>query len=246
MDKGMYISMTGAAQNMAAQTIHANNLANANTTGFRADLAQARSMQLFGEGHPSRVYAMTENPAASFQYGPLQETGNDLDVAVKGEGWIAVLAEDGTEAYTRAGELQVSSFGELTTGNGLPVLGNAGPIVVPPYQKIEVGIDGTLSVVEQGQGPESMTNLDRVKLVNPDVRDLEKGADGLFRRQDGAAEIPDGAVQLISGFVEGSNVNVVGAMVDMIALSRNYELNIKMIQTAEENSEMSARLLQVR
>lgn len=244
MDKALYIGMSGASQMMRAQTVHANNLANVSTTGFRADLAQSRAMQVFGEGMPSRVYAMTENPGTDFQPGPLNQTGNSLDVAVKGEGWLAVLAEDGSEAYTRAGDLQVSPFGELQTGSGLPVLGNNGPVVLPPYEQLEIGTDGTLSLREIGQGPEVLAQLDRLKLVNPDNADLVKGTDGLLRRQDGAVEPADGEVQVVSGYLEGSNVDAVSAMVDMISLSRQYEMNIKMMQTAQQNSEASARLLQ--
>ncbi len=245
MDKALYIGVSGATQNMRAQTIHAHNLANASTTGFRADLAQARSMQVYGEGMPTRVYSMTENPATDFSQGPIQQTGHDLDVAVRGEGWIAVMTEDGNEAFTRAGDLQVNTFGELVSGRGLPVMGNNGPIVLPPYEKLEIGSDGTLSVRELGQGPEVLAALDRIKLVNPANADLVKGEDGLMRRRDGLIEAPDAAVQLVSGYLEGSNVNVVDAMVEMISLTRNYEMNIKLMQTAQQNSESSARLLQI-
>ena len=188
---------------------------------------------------------MTESSGSDFGYGPLQQTDNDLDVAVKGEGWIAVLAADGSEAYTRAGDLQISQFGELLTGSGLPVLGNSGPIAVPPLEKMEIGSDGTLSVRELGQGAEVLAVLDRIKLVNPDTQELVKGADGLFRRRDGEAEIADAGVQIVAGYLEGSNVNIVDAMVGMIALTRSYEMNIKMMQTAQQNSEASARLLQI-
>jgi len=245
MDKALYIGMSGAAQNMRAQTIHAHNLANASTTGFRADLAQARSMQVYGEGMPTRVYSMTENPGTDFSQGPIQQTGHDLDVAVRGQGWITVMTEDGNEAYTRAGDLQINTFGELISGRGLPVMGNNGPIVLPPHEKLEIGNDGTISVRELGQGPEVLAALDRIKLVNPANADLVKGEDGLMRRRDGLIEAPDAAVQLVSGYLEGSNVNVVDAMVEMISLTRNYEMNIKLMQTAQQNSETSARLLQI-
>jgi len=245
MDKALYIGMSGASQMMRAQTVHANNLANVSTTGFRADLAQSRAMQVFGEGMPSRVYAMTENPGTDLRSGPLDQTGNDLDVAIRGEGWLAVLAGDGSEAYTRAGDLRINTFGELLTGSGLPVLGNNGPVVLPPHEKLEIGSDGTISVREIGQGPEVLASLDRLKLVNPEDAALVKGADGLMRRQDGAVEPPDGQVRVVSGYLEGSNVNAVSAMADMISLSRQYEMNVRMMQTAQENSEASARLLQM-
>jgi flagellar basal-body rod protein FlgF len=174
------------------------------------------------------------------------ETGNELDVAIAGEGFIAVQTPDGGEAYTRAGDFQLSAFGELLTGGGLPVLGNGGPIAIPPNQKIEIGADGTISVREQGQGAETITAFERIKLVNPDVSQMSKGLDGLIRMNDESFAEPAAEVRLQSGFLEASNVNVVDSMVEMISLTRNYELNIKMIKTTEENSETSARLLQVR
>lgn len=245
MDKALYISMTGASQTMRAQTIHAHNLANASTTGFRADLAQARSMPMYGPGMATRAYSMTENPGTDFSPGNLQSTGNALDVAVRGEGWIAVQAGDGSEAYTRAGDLHVDLFGQLLTGNGLPVLGNNGPIVLPEFDTLELGDDGTVSIRELGQGADVLAVLDRIKLVNPELGDLVKGADGLLRRRDGLESEADGTIQVVAGYLESSNVNVVEAMVEMISLARSYEMNVKFMQTAQENSEASARLLQI-
>jgi len=245
MDKSLYISMTGASQTMRAQAIHANNLANAGTTGFQADLAQARSMAVYGSGMPSRVYSMTENPGTDFTRGSLQQTGNTLDMAVRGEGYFAVQAPDGSEAYTRAGDLELTVFGELVTGNGLPVLGNNGPVVLPPFETVEFGEDGTVSVRELGQGAEILAAIDRIKLVNPQPGELIKGADGLLRRTDGGDSVADVQVQLVSGYLESSNVNVVDSMVEMINLTRSYEMNVKFMQTVQENSETSARLLQI-
>lgn len=246
MDKAMYIGMTGASNTMAAQTVHANNLANASTTGFRANLANAQAKPLEGTGFDTRVFNTIQASPTDFAHGTLMETGNELDVAIAGEGFIAVQTPDGGEAYTRAGDFQLSAFGELLTGGGLPVLGNAGPIAIPPNQKIEIGADGTITVREQGQGAESITAFERIKLVNPDVTQMVKGLDGLIRMNDGAFAEPAAEVRLQSGFLEASNVNVVDSMVEMISLTRNYELNIKMIKSTEENSETSARLLQVR
>ena len=245
MDEAIYISMTGASQTMRAQTIHAHNMANAGTTGFRADLEQARSMPAFGPGMPSRVFSMAENPASDFTLGALQETGNQLDVAVQGEGWIAVQAPDGSEAYTRAGDMAVSPFGELLTGSGLPVLGNNGPVALPPYESVSIGSDGTVSIRELGQGAEVLAAIDRIKLVDPGNEQLVKGGDGLFRRADGDESVADAAVTLVSGYLESSNVNVVDAMVEMISQTRNYEMNVKLMQTVQQNSEASARLLQI-
>lgn len=245
MDRALYISMTGASQTMRAQTIHAHNLANASTTGFRADLAQARSMPMYGPGMATRAYSMTENPGTDFSPGNLQSTGNPLDIAVRGEGWIAVQAGDGSEAYTRAGDLHVDLFGQLLTGSGLPVLGNNGPIVLPEFDTLELGDDGTVSIRELGQGAEVLALLDRIKLVNPEPGELVKGADGLLRRADGLESEADGTIQMVSGYLESSNVNVVEAMVEMISLARSYEMNVKFMQTAQQNSEASARLLQI-
>ena len=245
MDKALYVGMNAASQNMLAQAVNANNLANASTTGFRSDFSQALALQVQGDGYLSRAYNQSETPASDFAQGPLRQTGNDMDIAIQGEGWISVVARDGSEAYTRAGELTLSPLGELMTADGLPVLGNAGPIALPPFEKLEIGNDGTLSIRELGQGPQVMSVLDRIKLVNPNTQDLVKGADGLFRRRDGAEEIADGNVRVAAGYLEGSNVNVVDAMVEMIALTRNYELNIKLMQTAERNSEAAATLLRI-
>jgi len=246
MDKAMYIGMTGASNTMAAQTVHANNLANASTPGFRGNLANAQAKPLEGTGLDTRVFNTIEASPTDFSQGPLMETGNELDVAIAGEGFIAVQTPDGGEAYTRAGDFQLSAFGELLTGGGLPVLGNGGPIAIPPNQKIEIGSDGTISVREQGQGAESITAFDRIKLVNPDVSQMTKGLDGLIRMSDESFAAPAAEVRLQAGFLESSNVNVVDSMVEMISLTRNYELNIKLIKSVEENSETSARLLQVR
>ena len=189
MDKSLYISMTGASQNAMAQRAHANNLANLTTTGFRRDFEQARSMPVFGDGYATRAYAMTERPGTDMSAGVMQETGRELDVAVQGEGWIAVQAADGTEAYTRAGSLNIDAFGVLRTSSGLPVLGNGGPIAIPPAQKVEIGSDGTISIRALGEGPAVMAEVDRLKLVNPDPTTLEKGADGLMRTKDGQPQV---------------------------------------------------------
>lgn len=246
MDKALYIGMTGASQAMQAQTVQANNLANASTTGFRADLLQATFEEDDSAALDSRVYNRLMENGTDFTQGALLQTDNELDIAIAGDGFIAVQSPDGSEAYTRAGDFQINAFGELLTGSGLPVLGNAGPIAIPPNQKIEIGSDGTISVLEQGQGAEAITAFERIKLVNPQFDELTKGDDGLIRIRDGGEALADANVRVQSGFLEASNVNVVEAMVGMISLTRNYELNIKMMKTVEENSEVSARLLQVR
>ena len=245
MDKMLYVAMTVAQNNTLGLRAHANNLANVSTSGFRRDFEQARSMPLFGETFPARVFAMSERPGTDFRPGSLQETGRDLDVAVGGKGWIAVQAPDGSEAYVRTASLNIDALGMLRTGNGLPVMGNAGPIAVPPEQKVEIGQDGTISIRALGENPNVLAEVDRIKLVNPDPRSLEKGSDGLIRVK-GQPEIEaDATVQITSGFLEASNVNAVEEMTAILSLSRQFELSVKMMRTAEDNSSAMARVLQI-
>ncbi len=244
MDKMLYVAMTGASQNTLAQRAHANNLANISTSGFRRDYEQARSMQVFGETFPSRVYAMSERPATDFTPGALQETGRDLDVAVEGNGWIAVQAPDGSEAYVRTGSLQIDALGMLRTSDGRPVLGNSGPIAVPPDEKIEIGQDGTISIRALGEAPNVVAQVDRIKLVNPDPKQMEKRTDGLIHHKGPPAEA-DANVRVTSGFLEASNVNAVTEMTSILSLSRQFELQVKMMRTAEDDAASVARVLQI-
>jgi flagellar basal-body rod protein FlgF len=241
----LYVAMTGASQNALAQKAHANNLANISTTGFKRDLEQARSMPVFGDSFASRAYAMTERPATDFSGGSLQETGRDLDVAVGGNGFIAVQTPDGGEAYVRTASMNVDALGVLRAGNGLPVMGNGGPIAVPPDEKIEIGMDGTISIRGLGQAPNVMAQVDRIKLVNPDVKTLTKGLDGLIHTTNGQPAPADAAVRVESGFLEASNVNAVEEMTAVLSLSKQFELHIKMMSTAKEDDEAMARVLQI-
>ncbi len=244
MDKALYIAMTAAKNNVLSQAIRANNMANVNTTGFRSDFEQVRSMGVYyGEGSPTRAYAMTENPGVNLKEGPLIQTGRDLDVAIKGKGYIAVQAPDGREAYTRVGSLSIASLGVVRTGNNLPVMGNAGPMALPEFQKLEIAQDGVISIVIKGESPDALTQVDQIKLVNPERDQLKKGKDGLLYAQ-GDVEI-DADVRMISGFLEGSNVNAIEEMTKIMTLARQYEMSIKMMKTTEENSQASARLLQI-
>ena len=245
MDKMLYVSMTGAHNNSLAQSAHANNLANISTNGFRRDFEQARSMQVFGDTLPARVYAMTERPGTDFTPGSMQETGRDLDVAIGGRGWLAVQAADGSEAYVRTASLNIDALGVLRTGNGLPVMGNGGPIAVPPEQKIEIGKDGTISIRALGEGPSVLAEVDRLKLVNPDLKQMEKGTDGLIRFKGVGPVQADATVQVTSGFLESSNVNAVEEMTAILSLSRQFELQVKMMRTAEDNAAAVARVLQI-
>lgn len=244
MDKLLYVAMSGASENAIAQKAHANNLANVSTNGFQRDLQQARSMPVFGEVMPSRAYAMSERPGTDFSDGPMVDTGRDLDIAVKGGGWIAVQTPDGGEAYTRSASMNIDALGVLRTGNGLPVLGNGGPIAVPPQEQIEVGADGTISIRSMGEGPRVMAQIDRIKLVKPDMSNMEKGPDGLIHTKDGKPAGADADVQVESGFQQASNVNAVEEMTEVLALSRQFELHIKMMKTAEDDDAASARVLQ--
>lgn len=244
MDKMLYIAMSGAKQNMHALSVTANNLANAKTTGFKADLAQARSMQAFGEGLPSRVFSMTERSSQNFDTGSLLTTGRDLDVAIQGEGWLAVQSQDGSEAYTRNGHLRLTENGTLETNSGELVLGDNGPInLTLPVANIHISKDGTIMVQPEGAASNIQEEVARLKLVNPDGRILNKGSDGLFRRKDGGQEQPDINVRVQGGALESSNVNPVNEMTDMIALQRQFEMQLKLMKTAEENDASSASLL---
>lgn len=246
MDKALYVAMTGAKNNMLAQSVAANNLANVGTTGFRADFTQARSMPVYyGSGQPTRAYALTEVPATNLAQGAMIQTGRELDIAVEGAGFIAVQAPDGTEAYTRVGSMFVDNFGLLRTGSGLPVMGNGGPVAIPAAEKIEVAIDGTITALPLGLAADGIVVVDRIKLVNPAEEDVYKSEDGLFRVRNAEGEVPaDAQVRVIAGFLEGSNVNAVKELTGMLELARQYEMQVKIMQTAKEHSESSARLLQ--
>jgi flagellar basal-body rod protein FlgF len=237
--------MSGAKETLMAQGTNSSNLANANTTGFLADLQQFRSMPVFGDGYPTRVYALSERPSVDFKSGSIIQTGNELDVALNGKGWITVQAPDGSEAYTRRGDLTLDANGQLTTGNGLPVIGNGGPIAIPPAEKIEIAPDGTISIRPLGQSSKELAIIDQILLVNPQDSDMEKGSDGLMRLKDGVTAEPDTALQLVSGALESSNVNVVDCMVDMIELSRRFDIQVKMMKSAEEMEQSSTSILRL-
>lgn len=246
MDRMLYVAMTGAKQNMLAQAINANNLANISTTGFRADLAAARSMPVFGgSGHPTRVYSMTEKPGIDFKQGSMSTTGRELDVAISGNGFLTVQSKDGNEAYTRAGDLKTDSAGVLQTGAGHVVLGENGPITIPEAAKIDIGADGTISITQIGDGGAGATVVERLKLVNPNVKDLKRTEDGLFVLKNGDNAEQDDNVRVVSGTVETSNVNAASALVNMIELGRQFEMQIKMLKAAEENNAQAAQMLKL-
>ncbi len=242
MDRMLYVAMSGANQTQVAQTINNHNLANVNTTGFRADLEAMRAMPLFGPGFPTRVYAMAERPGVDLSAGTVTATGRELDIAVNGDGWIAVQAPDGTEAYTRAGDLRVTTAGQLVTGAGHAVMGTGGPIAIPPSEKIEIGGDGTITLRPLGQSAATLATADQIKLVNPPKETLEKGSDGLFRLKDGGLAPADPNVRIQTGSLESSNVSAVDAMVTMITLARQYEMQVRMMRVAEDNDAAAAEI----
>ena len=246
MDKLLYVAMSGAKENMNAISVRANNLANANTVGFKADLEQARAMQAFGDGLPTRVFSLTEMPSQNFDSGELKITQNELDVAIKGDGWLAIEDKDGNEAYSRAGSLKINELGILQTIAGQNVLGEGGPIELPqPLRKIEIAQDGTVFVLPRGAPANAMVEVGRIKMVKPEHQDMFKGNDGLFRRKDNQIADLDPSVQLISGALEGSNVNAVAEMTYMINLQRQYELQVKMMKTAEDMDRQHNQILRI-
>ncbi|HFD79960.1 MAG TPA: flagellar basal body rod protein FlgF [Gammaproteobacteria bacterium] len=245
MDGVLYVLGSGGKQLMQAQAVNTNNLANANTTGFQADFARFSSQTLTGPGFDSRVFTIPREAGVSFEKGTIQPTGRPLDVAVNGDGWIAVQAPDGGEAYTRAGNLRVNINGQLLTGAGHPVMGEAGPIVIPEHEKLEIGSDGTISIRPIGQQPNTMAEVGRIKLVSPDHRELVKGADGLLRMRDNQPLEASNEVTLMGGALESSNVSTVGALVNMIDIARRFELSVKIMDTAKKMDERTTQVMKI-
>ena len=246
MDRLIYTAMTGANHTINQQATVAHNLANAATTGYRAENNAFRAVPVFGDGLPTRAFVVDSTIGADFTPGTLQTTGRDLDVAIKGSGWIAVQLDNGEEAYTRNGSLQVSPNGILLTQNGLKVKGDRGIITIPPETRITVGVDGTVSSVPITPQPNTVASVGRIKLVNPPEDSLVKGADGLFRLKDGGEAQIDARVRLVDGTLEGSNVNVVHEMVSMIALARQFDMQMKMLESAERNAQQASEIMVVR
>jgi len=239
MDRMIYLSMAGAKTNMAQQDVLSNNLANVNTTGFRAQLHAVRAVPVRGDGASTRVYSLETTVGYDAKPGPLTVTGRSLDVAAQGNAWLSVQALDGTEAYTRFGAFMVDAQGTLVTANGRQVMGDGGPITVPTDSEVSIGSDGTVSA--KGVNGRS-TAVGRLKLVIPEGP-LTRGDDGLFRAPDGA-DLPASAVARVQeGALEGSNVNPIETMVQMIAAARQYETQTKMMQTAEQNEKTASQLL---
>ena len=245
MDEMIYIAMTGAKQTEVAQSINSNNLANLSTTGFRADLHAFSSVPVEGPGVDTRVNAVTDSYGTDLSAGAMQSTGRAEDVAITGEGYFAVQAADGTEAYTRRGDFRIEPGGLLMNGAGQLVIGDGGPVAVPPNSSLSIGNDGTISVVPLGQGAETVSIVDRIRLVKPDESQLTKGADGLLRLPDGEEAVADATVSVQSGILESSNVNVARTLVNMIELARQYEMQVNVIKSAEENADSAAQMMRL-
>ncbi|PKF62766.1 flagellar biosynthesis protein FlgF [Psychromonas sp. psych-6C06] len=247
MDKFLYISMSGAKENMNALAIHSNNLANANKTGFKASFEQARSMQVYGQGQPTRVFALTEEPGQNFESGIMQTTGRDLDISIQGDGWFVVESELGGEGMSRSGGLNINNDGMLVDSNGSQVLDIQGiPIYIQlPVEKFNIRQDGMVEVRPEGAPAEAMEEIAQIKLVNPDVKGLMRGEDGLFRQIDGQDPEWDRTVRVQSGTLEASNVNLSSELTSLINLQRHFEMQIKMMKNAEEIDKSSETLLRV-
>jgi flagellar basal-body rod protein FlgF len=243
MDRALYVAMTGAKQIMQAQAVNNHNIANLSTIGFRADSVAFGSEPIYGPGYATRVNAVAGDDGTDFSSGTMETTGRNLDVAINDKGFIAVRGADGQEAYTRAGDLRISPLGAVTTASGLPVLTAQGPLVIPPSTMVDIGSDGTVSVVPQGSAPFAVTQVDRIKLVNPPLASLQKGADGLFRLKSGGKAKADDTVSITSGVLESSNVNAAQSLISMIELQRLYEFQIKSINATDTNEQSAERLM---
>ena len=245
MDRLIYTAMSGAKQAFLQQAGVAQNLANVATVGYRAMEHRFRAAQVLGAGAPTRAFAVDASLANVFEQGPLTVTGRPLDVAVNGAGWIAVQGADGREAYTRAGNLRTDANGVLLTSSGFNVLGEGGPISLPPDNNITIAPDGTVSSIPRiGAGAiNNASAVGRIKLVNPPENDLVRGDDGLFRTRSGDEAVSDENVKLVPEALEGSNVNTVDAMVRMISLARQFEMQMKAISSAEANDRAATQVI---
>jgi flagellar basal-body rod protein FlgF len=247
MDRLIYTAMTGAGHTLSRQAAVAHNLANVSTTGYRAEEHRARAVQVNPQADPrtlkTRAFAADASTYSDLTPGTMQYTGRTLDVAVQGNGWIAVTTADGSEAYTRAGSLELSVNGVLQTRNGLPVAADGGQLSIPPESKVSIGKDGIVSIVPESGAQNNVSTIGRIKLVDPPAGDMERGADGLFRMKDRSAAPVAEQVALAEGYLEGSNVNAVDQMVAMISLARQFELQMKMVSTADQNDRAATQIL---
>ncbi|MEA5098371.1 MAG: flagellar basal-body rod protein FlgF [Burkholderiaceae bacterium] len=243
MDRMIYTAMTGAKHVLEQQATTSHNLANATTTGFRTQLDTFRAVPVVSEGLPTRAFVVDSTVGTDFTPGVIKQTGRDLDVAVDGKGWIALELENGTEAYTRSGNLKLSENGVLQTQGGITVLGDGGPISIPPDVNVAIAKDGTVSAIDSTTTPAAVSIVGRIKLVNPEEKNLVRGDDGLFRTKDGTVPDADAGVNVVGAALEGSNVNVADTMVNMITLARQFEMHMNLLKNAESNATKASQIL---
>jgi len=245
MDRLVNTALTAMRGAMSRQATIANNLANANTTGFRAEIANASTLWINGQTYNSRAQSTEQVLGADMKQGSVTHTGNPLDIAINESTMLAVQAADGSEAYTRRGDLKVSDSGLLTTGDGIPVIGESGPVTLPSYDSISIAKDGAISIVPTGGDPNQPQQVDRLKLASPLGSQIAKGADGLFREVNGGVLPDDPLASVTPESLEGSNVNATQALVQMIEASRAWETQVKMIDTAKKIDDSGASLMQL-
>ncbi|AXQ30403.1 flagellar basal body rod protein FlgF [Solimonas sp. K1W22B-7] len=245
MDRALYVAMTGARQTLQAQAVNSHNLANASTVGFKAELAAQQAVAVEGGGLPSRVNTVLNGGGWDASMGSIQQTGRDLDVALGQDRWLAVQAPDGSEAYTRGGELSLDVNGQLRTASGLAVMGDGGPMSVPQNSSLTIGNDGSVSIVPLGQGAETSATVGRLRVVEAKPEQLERGADGLFRARAGQSLDAAPGNVLTAGAVETSNVNISEAMVNMIQLARAFEMQTKLMRAAEDNAQAASSIVRM-
>jgi flagellar basal-body rod protein FlgG len=260
MNRSLWIAKSGMeGQQFKLDTI-SNNLANVGTSGFKRggvvfeDLmydslrqvgaASSDQTQLptgLQVGLGARVSASTRN----FSQGNLQQTGNNLDMAIKGQGFFQIQLPDGSTGYTRDGSFQLDATGQIVTANGHAL--QPGITIPANAQSVTIAADGSVNVTLPGQAaPQSVGQLQLASFINPGG--LDPRGQNLYA-ETAASGAPsagtpgsDGRGGLMQGYVEGSNVNVVEELVAMIATQRAYELNSKAIQTTDQ---MLARLGQL-
>ena len=242
MDRMIYTAMTGAKHILEQQATNSHNLANATSTGFRVQVDSFRAVPVVGPGLPTRTMVVDSTVAADFTPGAIQTTGRTLDIVVEGKGWLAVSRPDGSEAYTRNGAFELNENGMLQTATGMMVMGDGGPISIPPDASITIAKDGTISSVSKADTNAAVNIIGRLKLVNPPESSLVRGGDGLFQLQNGQPAEADANVSIVSGALESSNVNVIDAMVNMISLARQFDTQMKLMQNAENNASKASQI----
>lgn len=247
MDKALYVAMTGARATLQAQGTVSHNLANADTAGFKAALANTQAHRVPGGTHASRIDAMHVDQGFNSRMGAQRVTGNPLDVSLRPDRWLAVQSPDGGEAYTRAGNLSLTPNGQLVTGGGHPLVDDNGmPFALPPHQALDIGHDGTVSIIPLGEGPQTMAVLGRLRVVDATPDRLARGLDGLMRNTDPQRPLAQAPGEVMTtGALETSNVDAAGALVQMIQLQRQFEMQVKLIQRGDDNAQAANSLLRL-